>query len=201
MEIKCRFDGKVIFKDDATEIKLTLQAAALRGAYLCGAYLCDADLCGADLGGANLGGANLCGANLCGADLCGANLCDANLCGADLGGANLCGANLCGADLGGAYLGGANLCGADLGDAKIKDSVELKAKLSILQCGPVGSRQDYLIIFNTKVGLYVKAGCFLDTLTKFVSAVREKHNGTIYEKEYLNIVKMATAHFKIHAKD
>ena len=186
MEIKCRFDGKVIFKDDATEIKLTLQAAALRGAYLCGAYLCDADLCGADLGGANLGGANLCGANLCGADLCGANLCDANLCGADLGGANLC---------------GANLCGAHLGDAKIKDSVELKAKLSILQCGPVGSRQDYLIIFNTKVGLYVKAGCFLDTLTKFVSAVREKHNGTIYEKEYLNIVKMATAHFKIHAKD
>ena len=160
MEIKCRFDGKVIFKDDATEIKLTLQAAALRGAYLCGAYLCDADLCGADLGGANLGGANLCGANLCGADLCGANLCDATLCGADLGGANLCGANLCGADLGDANLGGANLCGADLGDAKIKDSVELKAKLSILQCGPVGSRQDYLIIFNTKVGLYVKAGLF-----------------------------------------
>ena len=171
MEIKCRFDGKVIFKDDATEIKLTLQAAALGGAYLCGAYLCDADLCGADLGGANLGGANLCGANLCGADLCGANL------------------------------GDANLCGADLGDAKIKDSVELKAKLSILQCGPVGSRQDYLIIFNTKVGLYVKAGCFLDTLTKFVSAVRETHTGTVYEKEYLNIVKMAKAHFKIHAKD
>ena len=111
------------------------------------------------------------------------------------------GADMRDADMQGADMRGADMQGADMQGAKIKDGVELKAKLSILQCGPVGSRQDYLIIFNTKVGLYVKAGCFLDTLTKFVSAVREKHNGTIYEKEYLNIVKMATAHFKIHAKD
>ena len=136
MEIKCRFDGHIIFKDDSATLILTV-AAAVKA--------------------------------------------KVNLRGADMR--------------------GADMRGADMQGAKIKDGVELKAKVSILQCGPVGSRQDYLIIFNTTVGLYVKAGCFLDTLDKFVSAVREKHKGTIYEKEYMNIVKMAKEHFKIHAKD
>ena len=146
MEIKSKFDGHIIFKDDSATFKLTVEAAVKSKIDMRGAYMQ-------------------------------------------------------GADMRGAYMRGADMQGAYMQGVIIKEGVELKANMSILQCGPCGSRQDYLIIFNTKVGLYVKAGCFLDTLTKFVSAVREKHKGTVYEKEYLNIVKMATAHFKIHAKD
>jgi hypothetical protein len=141
-------------------------------------------------------GVDMRGAYMQGVDMRGAYMRDVDMRGVDMRGAYMRGV-----DMRGAYMQGADMQGADMRGAKIKDGVVLKAKVSILQCGPCGSRQDYLIIFNTKVGLYVKAGCFLDTLTKFVSAVQEKHKGTVYEKEYLNIVKMAKEHFKIHAKD
>jgi len=181
MEIKSKFDGHIIFKDDSVTFKLTVEAAVkakidMRGAYMQGAYMRGAYMQGAYMQGAYMQGV-------------------------DMRGVDMQGAYMQGAYMQGADMQGADMRGADMRGAKIKDGVVLKAKVSILQCGPCDSRQDYLIIFNTTVGLYVKAGCFLDTLTKFVSAVREKHKGTVYEKEYLNIVKMAKAHFKIHAKD
>jgi len=112
------------------------------------------------------------GANLRGADLRGADLC-----GADLYGANLRGANLCGADLRDADLRDANLCGADLYGAK-----------NILSIGPIGSRGDYLFVSKKKNELFVKTGCFYDTLEAFESAVSEKEDGDVFKTEYEQII-------------
>ena len=89
IEIKSRWDSKVLFVAEVASVALAIQAAVKSGADLRGANLRDADLldaylrganlCGADLRGANLYGADLRGANLYGADLYGANLSDANL--------------------------------------------------------------------------------------------------------------------------
>ncbi len=158
------------------------------GANLRGADLGGADLRGADLGGADLGGANLYGANLYGADLYGANLR-----GADLGGADLRGADLGGADLGGANLGGANLRGADLGETFGK----LIAGRPFFQCGPIGSRSDYLQSFITDKGIVIKAGCFTGFLDAFVAAVEKTHGDSDHGKEYAMAVLMIEAHAAI----
>ena len=65
-EIKNRWDGKIIYADEAESFSLLLQAAVKAGANLSGANLYGADLSGADLSRANLYGANLSGANLYG---------------------------------------------------------------------------------------------------------------------------------------
>jgi len=79
IEIKSRFDSRVIFSHDCenNSIKLTVEAAVriranLDGVYLAGAYLDGANLARANLVRANLDGANLDGANLDGANLAGA---------------------------------------------------------------------------------------------------------------------------------
>ena len=73
IQIKHRFNGKVLFKGEYRSTKEAvleaLKSADLRGA----------DLRGTDLRGADLRGANLCDADLRGVNLRGANLCDANL--------------------------------------------------------------------------------------------------------------------------
>jgi hypothetical protein len=109
IEIKCRFDGIVLFahETDGNTLRITVESAVNACANLTGA-----NLAGANLEGANLTGANLTGANLEGANLTGTNLTSAYLAGAYLEGANLTGANLTGANLEGAYLAGTYLAGA-----------------------------------------------------------------------------------------
>ena len=183
-EIKSRFSGAVLFSLETESIKLCVEAAVKSRA----------DLRGANLDGADLYGANLCGANLDGADLYGADLCGANLDGADL-----YGANLCGADLRGAYVRGAYLRGADLRGAKLKYGdidLVLVGERPILQLGPMGSRSDYLLAFITDGGVYVRAGCFWDTLEHFAAAVKEQHGTNVHAVEY----KAAISLIKTHAK-
>jgi len=59
IEIKSRYDQKVIFSAEATSIKMCLEIAVKKSADLGGADLGDAYLGGADLRGAYLGGADL----------------------------------------------------------------------------------------------------------------------------------------------
>ena len=102
---------------------------------------------------ANLGGANLRGADLRGADLGGANLRGANLRGADLCDADLCDADLCDADL-----RGANLAGAKVG--KGGDEAALVGSRPVVQIGPIGSRNDWLLVFWCgDAGVRISAGC------------------------------------------
>jgi len=133
IEIKSRFNAKVIFAIEAKSLKIGVELAVrsradlygadlsrayLSGAYLSGADLSRANLSGAYLSGADLSRANLSGADLSRADLYGADLSRAYLSGAYLYGADLSRANLSGADLSGANLSGANLSGAYLSGAK-----------------------------------------------------------------------------------
>ena len=73
---------------------------------------------------------------------------DANLGGADLYGADLRGANLCGADLGGAQVG------------KGGDEATLVGSRPVVQIGPIGSRNDWLLVFWCgDAGVRISAGC------------------------------------------
>src|SRR5579859_3747896 len=117
IQIKNRWDEKVIFETDAETIGGAVAAAIastadLYGANLRSANLRSADLRSADLHGADLSSANLTSANLSSANLYGANLRSADLCSADLRSVDLRSADLYGADLYGADLSGADLSGA-----------------------------------------------------------------------------------------
>jgi len=94
IQIKSRWDGKVLWEGEAESLKEAIEVAVKQKARLSGANLCGANFSGADLFGANLCGANLSRADLYGADLYRANLYRANLSEANLSGAYLSEANL-----------------------------------------------------------------------------------------------------------
>ena len=107
------------------------------------------------------------------------------------GGANLGGANLYGADLGGAYLGGAYLRGADLSGADLGEKFGKLLDKGYFSAGPLGSREDYLQAFHTEKGIFIKAGCFFDSLEAFRAAVTEKHGETSkHGKPYLGMANV-----------
>ena len=181
-----------------------LSGADLRGANLCGADLSGADLCGADLSGADLRDANLCGANLCGADLRDANLCGAYLCGADLSGADLSGADLSGADL-----CGANLCGAYLRDAMVgtgEDQSRLVGVRPVIQVGPIGSRNDWLLVFWCgDAGLRISTGCQNQiTEQRFLERLASSHGqggaANVHAQHYIEALAFAKRLLKDQAE-
>ena len=177
IEVKSIF-GNVLFEfsKENNTIKDTVEEAVKRGA---------------DLRDANLCGANLFCANLFCADLRGANLRDANLHDAYLRGANLCGAYLCGADL----------CGADLRDANLHDAYlrgagKITSVDDILLIGPIGSRADYTHIYHTDKGVYVKCGCFFDTVDEFASRVKDTHGNNKFANQYLKVIDFVNKYFE-----
>ena len=184
-EIKSFINGSVLFSLETNSMSLCVEAAVKRGA----------NLRGANLRGANLRGAYLTSANLYGADLTGADLTGADLTGANLYGANLRGANLYGADLTGANLRGANLYGADLTSAN-ENKLTLVGDRPFMQIGPLGSRNAHLLAFLTGGGIYVRAGCFWNTLAEFKKAVRKTHKRNVYAREYAAAIALIEAHAK-----
>lgn len=62
IEIKSRWEGRVLFSFETDNIRLAIEAAVKSGANLTGANLTRANLYGANLTGASLTGANLTGA-------------------------------------------------------------------------------------------------------------------------------------------
>ena len=175
IEIKSVFGDLIFeFEKENNTIKDTLLEAIERGA----------NLRGADLRGANLRGANLYGADLRGANLRGANLRSANLRGADL-----YGADLRGADLYGANLRGANLYGAD-------DNVMGKIE-DWMSHDNIGSRKSRTLFFKTDKGIFVQCGCFFGYLEKFVTKVKETHQGNKHERDYLALVEFIKIRFEL----
>jgi uncharacterized protein YjbI with pentapeptide repeats len=175
-EIKNRWDGKIIYQDEAESFRALVEAAVKYRANLYGANLYGANLSGADLSGANLSGADLSGANLSRANLSGANLYGANLSRANLYGANLYGANLSGADLSGANLSRANLYGANLS--------------GYLSFGPGGSRSSYTWARWEPEGYMVHCGCQTLTLKDFAAAVKKTHGSNFHGKYYVANIKV-----------
>lgn len=155
-----------------------------------GATLCEFDVT-TIREAAEKGKADLDGANLRWADLSGANLGGANLRWADLRWADLSEANLRGADLGGADLDGANL-GVKFGKLKYD---------GFFSAGPLGSRNDTLLAFNTDKGIFVRAGCFFDSLELFREAVIKSHGEeSKHGKLYLGMANVIEFKFSEDAK-
>ena len=175
IQIKHRNTGDVLYECDTPEGMES------------GLIMRDADLRYADLRDADLRDADLSGADLRDADLR-----DADLSGADLSYANLRYANLRGADL--SY---ANLRYADLRDADLREGKKLVGDRPVLTIGPIGSRYGYLTAYITESGVYVRAGCFFDTLDLFVDAVLTRHGDNKHGREYLAAVELIKAHAAI----
>ena len=136
--------------------------------------------------------ANLTDANLTDACLAGANLPGACLAGANLTDANLTDANLTDACLAGANLTGAWLTCADGG------TITAVSERPLLTLGPLGSRHDHLRAWLTDAGVYIRTGCFWDTLPKFKSAVKKTHGTTtVHAKEYALAIKLIEAHARM----
>ena len=161
IEIKSRWDAKVLFSIETESWKLALEAAVKYGA----------DLSGADLSRANLSGANLSRANLSRADLS-----RADLSWADLFRANLSGADLSWANLSGAYLYGADLYGANL--------------YGFYCFGPGGSRNAYTWARWEESGYMVHCGCQTLELSKFKKKVKEVHKDSYFGEWYLANIKV-----------
>jgi hypothetical protein len=165
MEIKSWLTGNVLYSADAENIKELLMSAIKSGV--------------------NLSHAGLYGVNLSHADLYGANLFHANLSGAVLSYANLSHANLSGAVLSYAVLSDANLSHAVLSHAN------LDKKYSFLSISPIGSENGCLWTFRGEDGvLKLNRGCFSGTLPEFVEAVKEKHSGNKYERQYMAAIEL-----------
>jgi len=166
MKIFNRFDKeKILYKDNNTSIRKSVENALKRKVNLSVADLSGADLSGANLAGANLAGADLSGANLTGANLEGVNLSVANLPGsslpgvkmsvADLSGANMTGANMTWADLSRADLTGANLTGADL-CGSTGNSIEIKT-----------IQTEIYIVNIVEKFEYIQIGCERNTIERW----------------------------------
>ena len=123
---------------------------------------------------------------------------------ADLRGADLQWAYLQGADLRGADLRGACLQEADLQRAELRgadgNKILLVGSSPILQIGPIGSRSDYLLSYNTEQGIYIKAGCWFGAIKEFVVQVKNTNESGLYKAEYEAAVKHIETVFKARDK-
>lgn len=66
-----------------------------------------------------------------------------------------------------------------------------------LQIGPIGSRHDHMAAFITDAGVYVRAGCFWDTLDAFRRAVAETHGGGLHAREYHSAIALVETHAEL----
>ena len=189
IQIKHRYSGAVLYECEAPEgmesglkMRHALEKAVANGANLSYADLSYADLRGASLRCVNLGGANLRHSDLSYADLSYADLSYADLSYADLSYADL------------SY---ADLRSADLRSANLDEGKKLVGARPVLTVGPIGSRNDCTTAYLTESGVYVRAGCFFDTLDQFEIAVEKKHGSNKHGCEYIAAVALIKAHAEI----
>ena len=185
IEIQNRWTGAVLYSGEHADVKGAIEAAVKADA-----YLADADLARANLTDAYLARANLTGANLAGADLADAHLSSVNLTGANLTGATLAGADLSGADLANATLAGAKVGAGD-------DEAVLVGSRPIVKIGPIGSRNDWLLVFWCgDAGVRISTGCQQQiTEAYFLERLAEAHGegeqANIHAQHYLEALAFA----------
>ena len=91
----------------------------------------------------------------------------------------------------------ANLRGANLRGANLGEWGKLQKSSDILIVGMIGSRNDYTTIFHTDKGVFVRCGCFRGTFEEFESKVKETHQGSKHEKDYLALIQFAKIKFDL----
>ena len=113
--------------------------------------------------------------------------------------ANLCDADLCGADLRGADLGGAKVGAGD-------DEAALAGSRPVVQIGPIGSRDDWLLVFWCgDAGVRISTGCqnqitegrFLERLAY---AHGEGEQANIHAQHYIEALAFAKRLLKDQAE-
>lgn len=90
----------------------------------------------------------------------------------------------------------ANLFSADLRSAKLNpiDNKEVVIEDFMSVCG-LGSANRNTLIFKTNIGIVIRHGCFYGTEKEFKKQVKDTHKGTNYEKEYMEMLKLAKIRF------
>ena len=64
--------------------------------------------------------------------------------------------------------------------------------------GPIGRRHDYTTFYKTKdLGIWVKCGCFNDSIDDFFEKVKETHGTSKYAKEYFVAIELAKVKLEI----
>ena len=123
--------------------------------------------------------------------------------------ANLRGADLGDANLGDADLRGANLRGADLGGAKVGkdgDEATLVGSRPVVQIGPIGSRNDWLLVFWCgDAGVRISAGCQKQIaesyfLKRLADAHGEGEQANIHAQQYIEALAFAKRLLKDQAE-
>ena len=77
------------------------------------------------------------------------------------------------------------------GNTTLKENACVLDEDDYLTIQPIGSENGVLTAFRTICGnVEVVRGCFLGTLDEFKEAVKKKHAGTKYEKEYELVIKL-----------
>ena len=66
----------------------------------------------------------------------------------------------------------------------------------MLQVGPIGSRQDYLLSFMTDGGVILRAGCFEGSRDEFAADVEKTHGASAHGDEYRAALVLIDAHAK-----
>ena len=123
---------------------------------------------------------------------------------ANLGGADLSGADLSGADLRGANLGDANLGGAKVG--KGGGEATLVGSRPVVQIGPIGSRNDWLLVFWCgDAGVRISAGCQRQIsesyfLERLADAHGEGEQANIHAQHYIEALAFAKRLLKDQAE-
>jgi len=91
-----------------------------------------------------------------------------------------------------------NLSGSNLSYSSLGEKFgQIIVGRAFFQCGPIGSRSDYLQSFITDKGVVIKAGCFTGFLDEFVAACETSHGNNNHGKEYAMAVVMIEAHVAI----
>ena len=118
-------------------------------------------------------------------------------------------ANLGGADLRGANLRGADLRGADLGGAKAGkggDEATLVGSRPVVQIGPIGSRNDWLLVFWCgDAGVHIGTGCQKQiSEAHFLKRLAYRHGegdqANIHAQHYIEALAFAKRLLKDQAK-
>ena len=120
----------------------------------------------------------------------------ANLRYADLRYVDLCYADLSYADLRYADLRYADLSCADLSYARLQpiNGKEIIIK-DFMTVQGLGSCNRKIHILKTNIGIVLMCDCFYGTEKEFKKKVKETYAGTNYEKEYLEMLKLARIRF------
>lgn len=83
--------------------------------------------------------------------------------------------------------------GASVGDsasvgecARVGNSARVEKTIDCIVLGPIGSRESMLTGFLREKEIWIGTGCFNGPIEKFRTAVKEKHSGTRFERDYMS---------------